>query len=256
MSALATVQNFSGREERYARHRWNYAPAAIDYLAQTTQLNAASMAADIGAGTGMLTEHLLGWAGRVFAIEPNAEMRQTLTTSLGARANLTVLDAYADNTTLPKAAVDLIAVGRAIHWFPPATTRTEFARILKPDGWLAVLRIPCADEALLAALKALKTAENGWNTELDALRQQQAPHSFYFGHENYARLQFPAVVQERWEDFFGRLCSFSVAPTPAHPRFAAFEAAARAVFDRFSTDGQLTVATVTEISLGRMIPAV
>lgn len=253
MTAPATVQNFSGREERYARHRWDYAPEAIDYIVEAAQLTEASTMADMGAGTGMLTAHFLGRASRVFAIEPNAEMRQTLCSTLGVRPDLTVVDAYSDNTTLPDAAVDLIAVGRALHWFPPATTRTEFLRILKPGGWLAVLRIPCADESLLAAIKSLKIAENGWNTELDEVRQQQAPHSFYFGHDTFLRMRFPAVLQEGWEDFFGRLCSFAVAPTPAHPRFATFEAAAQAVFDRFSVGGQLTVATVTELSLGRII---
>lgn len=248
MTTLATVQNFCGKENGYARYRWDYAPAAIAWIIETAGLTPNSTVADIGAGTGMLAAHFLGRVGQVFAVDPNAEMRQA--------ASIRILDGYADATPLLDHSVDLIAVGRALHWFPPATTNAEFARILKPGGWLAVLRIPCTDESLLAAIQSLKTVENGWNMELVEFRNQQPPLSFYFGHDEFVRRRFPAVVQERWEDFFGRLCSFATAPTPTQPRFAAFETAARAVFDRFSTEGLLTLSTATEVFLGRITSAV
>ncbi|HEX9002361.1 MAG TPA: class I SAM-dependent methyltransferase [Blastocatellia bacterium] len=242
--ACPTIGNFSGKVAGYAAHRWNYAPAAIEHIVQTAQLTAGSVVADIGAGTGMLGEHFLGRAGRVFAIEPNAEMRQA--------ASFEMLDGRSDATTLPDRSVDLIAVGRAIHWFPPESTKAEFQRILKPGGFLAVLRIPCADENLLAALNAIKTEANGWNRELNEIRKSQPPLEFYFGHGDFERLRFPSFVRECWDEFFGRLCSFAVAPSPAHPGFAAFQQAARDVFDRFRSDEFLTVPLATELFLGRI----
>ena len=251
MSTSATFQNFSGKVAGYARHRWNYAPAAIDHIVQTAQLTASSVVADIGAGTGMLSEHFIGRAGQVFAIEPNAEMRQAAR-SAPVELPVELIGGRSDATTLPDESVDLIAVGRALHWFPPGTTKAEFQRILKPDGWLAVLRIPCVDEELSAALNAMKTEANGWNTELEEIRVQQPPLRFYFGHEEFARLRFPSVARENWEDFFGRLCSFSVAPAPSHPRFDRFQQAARDVFDRFRSGESLIVPLATELFLGRM----
>lgn len=242
MTTLAAVQNFSGKEDGYARYRWDYAPAAIEWIIETACLTPDSTVADIGAGTGMLAAHFRGRVRQVYAVEPNAEMRQA--------ASIPVIDGYADATTLPVHSVDLITVGRALHWFPPATTKAEFARILKPGGWLAVLRLPCTDEPLLAAIQSLKTEANGWNMELVELRNQQPPLNFYFGHDKFVRRCFPAVVQERWEDFFGRLCSFATAPTPAQPRFAAFEAAARSIFAGYSAAGLLTVPVATEVFLG------
>lgn len=242
--ACPTIGNFSGKAAGYAAHRWNYSPTAIEYIVRAAQLTKASVVADIGAGTGMLGEHFIGRVGRVLAVEPNAEMRRT--------ASFEVLDGRSDATTLPEASVDLIAVGRAIHWFPPETTKAEFRRILKPDGWLAVLRIPCVDEDLLAALEAIKTEANGWNTELVEIRNSRPPLSFYFGHDHFEQRRFPSCVHENWEEFFGRLCSFAVAPTPAHPRFAAFQQAAREVFDRFRSDEFLTVPLATELFLGKV----
>lgn len=248
MSTPATVQNFSGKAAGYAAHRWNYAPVAIEYIAQAAQLNAASVVADIGAGTGMLSEHFLGRVGRVLAVEPNAEMRA----AAPVEPTLTFVDGRSDATTLSPASVDLIAVGRAIHWFPPEATKAEFQRILKPGGWLAVLRIPCVDENLLAALDAVKTEANGWNTELVEVRRSQPPLSFYFGHDEFEQQRFPAFARESWQEFFGRLSSFAVAPAPSHPRFAAFRQAARDVFDRFRSGELLTVPLATELFLGRI----
>ena len=35
--------------------------------------------------------------------------------------------------------VDLVSAGQAFHWFDRVEARREFARILKPGGWVALL---------------------------------------------------------------------------------------------------------------------
>ncbi len=49
------------------------------------------------------------------------------------------IDGQAEKTNLPKSSVDLVAAAQAFHWFEPLATRREFERILKPDGYLAVV---------------------------------------------------------------------------------------------------------------------
>jgi trans-aconitate methyltransferase len=238
---------YTGRAAGYAQHRWTYAPAAIDYIAAEAGLTADSVVADIGAGTGMLSAQFMQRAGRVLAIEPDPAMR--------ASATFAMIDARADATTLPDGSVDLVTVGRALHWFPPGTTPREFARILKSRGWLAVIRVSAAHPELTAAVQETKTEANGWNTELEAVRRRPLPLALYFGHEDYARQCFPSAVREEWPAFFGRLCSYSVSPDPSHPRFEAFEQASRTVFDRFATGGGVTIPLATEVVLGRVTVA-
>src|SRR4029078_12321103 len=42
-------------------------------------------------------------------------------------------------TTLPAASVDYVVAGQAFHWFDRKLTRKEFARILRPTGWVVLL---------------------------------------------------------------------------------------------------------------------
>jgi ubiquinone/menaquinone biosynthesis C-methylase UbiE len=92
--------------------------------------------ADVGAGTGMLAEIFLEAGHRVIAVEPNGEMLDACRELAAQQPALEVVEGSAESTTLPNASVDLIAVGRAMHWFDWPRAHLEFRRILRPDGWV------------------------------------------------------------------------------------------------------------------------
>ena len=53
--------------------------------------------------------------------------------------NFTSVTGTAEATTLPGQSVDFIVVGQAFHWFNHERCRPEFVRILKPNGWVAII---------------------------------------------------------------------------------------------------------------------
>ncbi len=127
------TERFGGLARDYARHRPSYPAQIIDAITQQAPRGAA--AADIGAGTGIMSRLLAERGLAVTAVEPNADMRA----SAEPHEGITFVDATAEATTLPDASVDLIVVAQALHWFEPTAAATEFARIAKPNARLALV---------------------------------------------------------------------------------------------------------------------
>lgn len=250
---MDSARQFSSKAKIYDRYRWGYSPAAIEAIFSIARLSPQVSVADIGSGTGSLSQHLVARAKHVFAVEPNAEMRSVADEALSGNASFHSIAGSSEATRLPDRAVELITVGRAIHWFPPESTRSEFLRISEPGGWLAILGVPCLDEPLLSAIAKIKTEANGWDIAAAKAQREKTPLSYYFGHPDFARLKFPATVEETWPTFLGRLASLSSAPNPDHPRYANFENASRKVFDQFKDGNLLRLEIASEVFLGQIL---
>jgi SAM-dependent methyltransferase len=232
----------------YARYRWDYAPAAIQTLFEVSGLSKQASAVDIGAGTGILTKHLVSRLARVYAVEPDDEMRAFL-----ADVPCEVLAGRSDVTGLPDGCVDLITVAQAIHWFEPEPTRAEFRRISRPGAWLALLRNYGTDPELDRALESVDTVENGVTLGSKALPWEKKGPEYYFGASgSLQKMTFPFVLHQNWEGMLGAAISTSYTPNPGQPGYAAFEAALHAVFERFQSNGGLELHGETELLLGKI----
>jgi ubiquinone/menaquinone biosynthesis C-methylase UbiE len=242
---------YSNKAEKYARYRWDYSPEAIEAIFKIAGLGPKSRVADIGAGTGNLSHHFAGKVRRLYAIEPNSEMRR-LAAGLLTVPGCQVIDASAEATGLRKKSIDLITAAQAMHWFDPEPTRREFRRILKPTGWLAFLRNYGSDSRLNEAIGALSSESYGANPHAFEELPHSKPASFYFDRRPFRKFTFPFVIRSDWETFFGGLTSASYMPDNTHPLYGHLEKAAQEVFERFSTAGTLHIKVETELIIGRM----
>lgn len=244
-----TIARFSDKAQVYA-NRWDYAPVAFDTIIEVAGLSPQATVADMGAGPGTVSRHFLGRVKQIWAVEPSPEMVAIARETLAHEPSFQQIIGPAEATTLPDQAVDLIAVGRAIHWFDAQPARQEFRRILKPGGWLAILRVVHLDEDLLAETQSLRNEAYGWTVHADKWHRPQIPLSFYFGSDHYQTYDFPDTIEETWPEFIGRLTSFSPAPSPGQPLYEMYEAAARVIFERHRSAGRLTINIATRLSLG------
>ncbi len=124
--------------DSYERGRPEYTPAAAKAIAAELHIAPGARVLDLAAGTGKLTRALLGVGLDVIAVEPQAQLREILATSVGADR---VLDGVAEEIPLPNASVAAVTVADAFHWFDHAAALREIRRVLTAGGGLAVLRI-------------------------------------------------------------------------------------------------------------------
>jgi ubiquinone/menaquinone biosynthesis C-methylase UbiE len=134
-----SAARFSDRAEDYAKYRPHYSPEVVQALHQVCALTPGHVIADVGCGPGLLAEIFLENGNRAIGVEPNREMRIAGERYLTGHSRFNMIDGSAEVTTLPDASIDFVIAGQAFHWFRPAETRAEFARILKPGGWAVLV---------------------------------------------------------------------------------------------------------------------
>lgn len=125
-------RRFSDRAADYARCRPDYSDDAVrsilDGFSRPT-------VADVGAGTGISSRRLASNGARVVAIEPNESMVAAAIPHEGVR----YVVASAEASTLADGSVDIVTCFQAFHWFRAAEALSEFARIVRSGGRLALV---------------------------------------------------------------------------------------------------------------------
>ena len=92
-------------------------------------------AADIGAGTGKMSELLARSGLLVDAVEPSEAMRAQASSIEG----VTWHGGVAEETGLPNDMYDIVVFAQSWHWMDPERAGLEAARILRPGGALAIV---------------------------------------------------------------------------------------------------------------------
>jgi ubiquinone/menaquinone biosynthesis C-methylase UbiE len=116
-------------------------PLLKTILHQLTKTPKSIHVADVGAGTGKLTECLVQIGLNVVAVEPNDAMRaegKKYTAQMGVEWS----KGSGEATGLPDKAFDWALMGSAFHWVNLEEGLKEFHRILKPGGMFTILWNP------------------------------------------------------------------------------------------------------------------
>ena len=124
-------------------NRPGYSLAVLEKLSVYTGVGKnGSVIADVGAGTGKLTENLLelGYEN-IIAVEPNDAMREEGVKSTNEK-KISWIKGSGEDTGLANNSVDWVFMASSFHWTDPEKSLPEFKRILKPGGFLTVLWNP------------------------------------------------------------------------------------------------------------------
>lgn len=140
---MASSGYFETVAEQWDDLRAGFFPQAVREKALAAAgAQAGRTAADIGAGTGFVTQALLDAGLTVFAVDQSPAMLAELRAKFPAadqQRRLHVLEAAADRLPLPDASVDCAFANMLLHHVDdPARVVAEMARILRPGGRLVI----------------------------------------------------------------------------------------------------------------------
>jgi SAM-dependent methyltransferase len=244
-------RRFNGRAGDYVRYRPGYPEALLDTLVAEACLDGDCAVADVGSGTGIFTRALLPRVGKVYAVEPNAEMRAAAERALGDAAAFVSVEGSAEATGLPDLSVRLVTAAQAFHWFDAAAARREFQRILEPGGRVALV----------------------WNTrdvdatpfmrDYEALLRAESIDYARVDHRNATRRVGEFLVEARqwsfahaddldWTASLGRMVSASYVPAPGHPSHERAAQALAGIFNAHARDGRVAWVYHARLFLGRV----
>ncbi len=254
MTFADAKQRFSNRVADYVRYRPGYPAAVLDLLRAECGLPPEHVIADIGSGTGLLSELFLKSGNRVFGVEPNQEMREGGEEYLQSYPGFTSVNGSAEATTLANGSVDFVTAGQAFHWFEPQKTREEFRRILRPQGWVVIVW----NERLTDTTPFLRDYEAlilQFGTDYSRVnesypREEQMHH--FFGAHAFTKHDLANLQEFDFEGLGGRLRSSSFAPTEGHPNYAPMMAELERIFRAHGRDGRVRMEYWTRIYFGQL----
>lgn len=244
---------FSTKVENYRKYRPSYPAAIIETIREDCGLMPDSIIADVGSGTGLLTELFLKNGNTVFGVEPNEAMRAAGESYLHAYTRFTSIAASAEATTLPSMSVDFITAGQAFHWFDVAKTRAEFMRILKPHGWAALVwnHWETTGSELLASYERLLQTFGTDYREVNNRVDATSINAFY-GSDAYTSKTFKSNQVFDPAGLRGRLLSSSFVPEPGHPNYEPMLEELARLFYRHAVAGRVTFDYDTKLYYGRL----
>ncbi|MBZ5637618.1 MAG: class I SAM-dependent methyltransferase [Acidobacteriia bacterium] len=249
-----STQRFSGRVENYVKYRPPYPEAVLEALTADCGLTGASEIADVGSGTGILTELFLKHGNPVSAVEPNREMREAAEHLLRGYPRCRSIEGTAEATTLPARSVDFVASGQAFHWFDRAKAGEEFVRILRPGGWVVLIwneRLTTSTPFLLRYEELLLRHATDYE-QVDHRRIDSAALSAFYGAAGFETRLFDNRQTFDHEGLKGRLLSSSYVPVEGHPRHEAMLAELSELFEAHQSESRVVFEYVTKLYYGRL----
>jgi len=245
---------FSNRVDDYLRYRPRYPQEVISFLRESGYLSQSDVIADIGSGTGFLSLMFLEIGNKVFAVEPNKEMRLAGEQFLMGHGDVASIDGTAEATTLPELSVDIVTAAQAFHWFDIEKFRDECRRILRGKA-LAIMMWNIRDQESTPFLRAYEQLLRVHGTDYAQIRHHDISDDevgVFYGGAGCRIQSFPNNQVLDFESVKGRLLSASYVPKTGEKGFDPMIADLRKIFDQHQQDGAVEIRYTTKLFIGKV----
>lgn len=248
---MKNSERFSGRAKEYVLFRPHYPQAIISVLKRAIGLSSRSVIADIGSGTGISSEIFLHNGNKVYAVEPNQEMRKAAEKVYGNDKHFISINGFAEATSLPAQSIDVVVAGQAFHWFDAEKAKKEFQRIGAHGASLVLMwnERKLENEFQIAYEKLLKD----FAIEYDKLPQADRDKvKEFFAPFPVTLYSLPNFQILDFESLKGRLLSCSYAPGEEHPNYPPMMKRLEEIFNQYAINSKIKFEYDCNIYFGRL----
>lgn len=240
-------ERFTHRVDDYVKYRPNYPPEIIALMTSKMGLTKESIIVDVGSGTGISSELFLRNGNIVHGVEPNDKMRMAAEQNLKKYPTFHTQKGTSESTGLVDHMADFVIAAQSFHWFEPIPTKKEFQRILKENGRTVLIwndrkfsgtAFAVEYEALITLFSRDYHQVKSKNIGEKLIRDFLGPFELH-RFSNHQELDF--------ESLLGRLMSSSYAPEKDDPRFAEMKVALRRLFEKFQSNGHVSIEYETQV---------
>ena len=250
--AKGFLERFQGRADSYSKYRPSYPSGVLDTLRSEVGFVGEKVVADIGSGTGILSELFLANGNKVYCVEPNGDMRRAAEEKLQKYAPRFVsIDGTAEATGLEKSGVDLVAIGQALHWFDLEKSKAEFARILRKDGHVSIVYNYRKEEGRVekAYGKLIQKFEKDRASTPDVKDEYAAR---FLEEKSFKKFVMPNSQILDLRGLLGRLASASYMPRQGDKAWAEIEREARGIIADYGERGAVELHYDAVLYLGKI----
>lgn len=259
LPSLDPTRRFSDRVEYYVRSRPRYPAAILDFCQAELNLKTTDPVADVGSGTGFLSELFLRNGNEVFCVEPNEPMRRAAEKSLGDRANFHSVAATAEETGLASGHFGFVIAGQAFHWFDRDRAKREFGRILRAGGWVLLIWNEREKQDTSGGFAAAYDAMvREFQTDWDKVRhesitsQDSKALGDFFAPAGFKLKTFNNPQSLDLDGLIARTLSSSYLPLPGQGRCEEMLDRVREIFRVYSREGRVVQQYTTKVYYGQL----
>ena len=225
----------ANKSASYDLGRPDYPYEFFDYLYSEFGLKSDSVIADVGAGTGKITEKFLEKGNTVYAVEPDKEMMGILKVKLAQFINCIPIESVAENTGISSKSVDLIFCGNSYEWFNRSEVIPEFQRIIRDYKSQNIVIARLSPEKNIYQTEFLEINNRFSKSVLGRIPDNSSP----FQNDVYVSKEFDYVIHQEFNKFLHGCLSASYAPGPEDNCFKEYCLSLKRLFDRYSENSKL-----------------
>ena len=244
---------FTDKAKKYEKYRPSYPKESLDIIQDESHLilNNDIVIADIGAGTGKFTELLLEKGCKIYAIEPNHNMRAIAEAKFIGNPNYKSINNTAENTGLDENSVDLITVAQALHYFDIEKVKFEFKHIIKPNSKVVLLwNFRYRESDFMKEYEKIVYTFHSKDLQPTFAQDKMNDNVYNKLFSEYKVFSIPYTQELDFDDLWGRVLSSNHAPKKDDHNYDELYKNIKKLFDKYQCNKKIKFEYHTKVVIG------